>query len=385
MGGQRARAAALALTGAVLGLMLAHPAWADPAAGTGFTHQELEPLLAALEADGFPRATLQPIFFDPRLHRVERAVAYNVLNPDSANLYEQFVSPFAIRLAVRYKRHHLGTLNALQRQYGVPPNIVVGILLVETQFGTAELRYRLLEVFTSLIVAASPDAIDAQYQRMKADYPALEREWLVERLTKKAAWAYEELKALLTIRDRLRVGSLYDVMGSYAGAFGMPQFVPTSYARWAIDGNRDQQVDLDNAQDAMASIANFLYQHGWRADAPRAQRLQAVWEYNRSPHYVQAVFEIAERMDRPNRRNRMTELPPLIAEIRKEGPVPQAASTEQGIAPATEPALVATASGASLPGAVLPQPAQGTAIAPLPVGPLARAAGQPAGMDAAAP
>jgi len=273
-----------------------------PPAGLRFTRDELEPLLQRLEADGFSRETLNRVFYDRRLHRLDRVVTYNVLNPDSARIYEQFVTPFAIRLAKTFRRRHARELSGLESRFGVSPEVVVGILLVETQFGTAALQYRLLEVFTTLVVDATPLAVERHYRRMKADYPALDRAWVEERVAKKAGWAYEELKALLAIRDRLRVESLYEVKGSYAGAFGMPQFMPTSYVQWAVDGNNDRLVDLDNPADAMASIANFLVQHGWRADATLEQKMRAVWEYNRSTHYVRTIFAVALRMTRPARK-----------------------------------------------------------------------------------
>ena len=278
------------------------PAPADHApapASQRFTRGELETLLQRLEADGYPREMLNRVFYDERLHRLDRIVTFNVLNPDSARIYEQFLAPFAIKLAKDFRRHNARDLDELQQRFGVSPEVIVGILLVETQFGTAALRYRPIEVFTTLIVDANPVAIDRHYRRMKADYPDLDRAWVEARLAKKAGWAYDELKALLSIREQLGVDHLYEVKGSYAGAFGMPQFMPSSYAQCAVDGNHDRRVDLDNPADAMASIANFLVQHGWRTDASLEQKMRAVWEYNRSMHYVRTIFGVALGMTRP--------------------------------------------------------------------------------------
>jgi membrane-bound lytic murein transglycosylase B len=267
-----------------------------------FTREELGPLLSRLEGDGFARDLLQRVFYDERLHRIDRVITYNLLNPDSARIYEQFLEPFAIKLARGFHRRHEKFLADIQARTSVSPEIIVGILLVETQFGTAALRYRLLEVFTTLIVDANPAAVDRYFDRLKADEPGLDRAWVEERLAKKAAWAYDELKAFLSIRDRIGVASLYEVKGSYAGAFGMPQFMPSSYAQWAVDGDDDRRVDLDDAADAMASIANFLVQHGWSAESSLEQKMRSVWEYNRSVHYVNTIFGIALGMQRPPRK-----------------------------------------------------------------------------------
>jgi len=281
------------------GVSAADAVEAEPGPGSRFSREELEPLIARLQADGFDRDMLERVFFDERLHRVDQVIAYNVMNPDSERLYEQFLEPFAIKLARHFRRRHESSLAEIRMRTGVSPEVIVGILLVETQFGTAALRYRLLEVFTTLILDANPAAVDWQYRRLKAQVPDLDRSWMEERLAKKAAWAYDELKDFLAIGDRIGAGSLYEVKGSYAGAFGMPQFMPSSYVQWAVDGDHDRRVDLDDASDAMASIANFLVQHGWRRHASLDQKMRSVWEYNRSAHYVHTIFGIALALQRP--------------------------------------------------------------------------------------
>jgi hypothetical protein len=78
--------------------------------------------------------------------------------------------------------------------------------------------------------------------------------------------------------------------------------MPSSYVQWAVDGNHDRRVDLDNPSDAMASIANFLVQHGWTRDATLQQKMRAVWEYNHSMHYARTIFGVALGMQRPSPR-----------------------------------------------------------------------------------
>jgi membrane-bound lytic murein transglycosylase B len=119
----------------------------------------------------------------------------------------------------------------------------------------------------------------------------------------KAQFGYAELVAALSLfRDNLQ--HLYEVRGSYAGAIGMPQFLPSSYLRWAVDGNGDGRADLNDLDDALPSIANYLRDHGWSADAPFRDRWQAVWEYNHSTNYVRAIFEVAFRLGTPPRKQR---------------------------------------------------------------------------------
>lgn len=264
----------------------------------GFAEEELEPLLQSLQDEGLPRPVLNEIFYDDRLRKVRGVVSLNGVNRDSGERYRQFYTDYAIGRAKRFKRRHWQTLERAERRYGVPKEIIVAVLLVETQFGTYPLRYRVLEVFTTLVVEANYDAIQRHYRRVKRRYPDVERAWFADRVSSKAAWAYEELVALLAMRHE-EPDAVYEIKGSYAGAFGMPQFLPSSYLRWGTDGNGDGRVDLDHSGDAIASIANYLRQHGWRSGAPLERKMQAVWEYNHSPHYVDAIFKISRRMRLP--------------------------------------------------------------------------------------
>jgi membrane-bound lytic murein transglycosylase B len=285
-------------------LLTSAPAFAaDPA--PAFSPDELEPLLESLEQEGLRRDVLDEVFYDPRLRKARVAVSLNAVNPDSAELYRQFTESYAIWLSKRFKRRHFHLLERVERETGIPANIVTAILLVETQFGTYPLRYRPLEVYTTMVVDAREDALDSLYEQAKSRYPDLDREYFASRVADKAQWAYAELVALLTM-GWPEPSSLYDIRGSYAGAFGMPQFLPTSYRRFATDGNSDGLIDLNNTADAVASIANFLREHGWRDETAFEDRMRAVWLYNRSPHYVNTIFEVSRRMSLPPRKT----LPP---------------------------------------------------------------------------
>jgi membrane-bound lytic murein transglycosylase B len=268
-----------------------------------FTSEELEPLLKALEQLGFSREAMANVFYDTRLRKLDHVVAINAMNPDSSGIYEQFTSPYAIHLARRFLRRHRQQLQAVEDKYGVAKEYLVAILLVETQFGQAKLPYRVLEVFTTLAVEAHPEAVERAYERLKASNPEVEKDWLASRLSDKAQFAFSELVAALSMfRDNLQ--RLYDVHGSYAGAIGMPQFLPSSYLRWAVDGNEDGRIDLNDLNDVLPSIANYLYAHGWSEDADFRERWRAVWEYNHSTHYTRTIFEIAFRLQSPPRKHR---------------------------------------------------------------------------------
>ena len=268
-------------------------------ARTPFSQDELQPLMASLQAEGFPQDSLHRIFSDKRLRKVEHVVNLNAINRDDSRDYAQYLTPYALRKAKRFRRRNFGQLWRTEDQFGVPMNVVLAILLVETQMGSARLPFRVMDVFTTLVVEGHPDSLDRHFKRMRELHPDLEREFLAERLTGKANWAFDELVALLSLGHQTGRDVL-EIRGSYAGALGLPQFLPTSYHRWAVDGNNDSRVDLENRADAIASIGNYLRAHGWTKDANYTQRRRAIWEYNHSPHYVEAVFAISRRLDLPS-------------------------------------------------------------------------------------
>jgi len=268
-----------------------------------FTQEELEPLLDALSELGFQRQPLKDIFYDPRVRRMDRVVRINSMNPDKEEMYKDFSGPYAIMVSRRFLRKQRVLLDKVEAEYGVPKEIITAILLVETQFGQAKLPYNLLNVFTTLAVDGSPGAIERHYERLRTQHPGLDREWLSERIQKKAEFGFQELSAFLAMHWA-NLEEVFKTQGSYAGALGIPQFLPSSYLLWAVDGDQDGDVDLNSLGDAVASVGNYLRQHGWTPEAPLKEKWAAVFAYNHSDHYVRAIFEVALRLEAPQKPRR---------------------------------------------------------------------------------
>ena len=84
------------------------------------------------------------------------------------------------------------------------------------------------------------------------------------------------------------------INGSFAGAMGISQFMPSNIPELAKDGNGDGRIDLFDHADAIASIAYFLKRHGWRPGIDRAKAEKVIYHYNHSDRYVEAVLKISE-------------------------------------------------------------------------------------------
>jgi len=163
--------------------------------------------------------------------------------PKNWNAYRgRFIDATRIAAGVRFWQEHRSTLLRAEKEYGVPAEIIVGILGVETIYGRQMGDFRVLDALATL-------AFD-----FPAEHPrAAERSrYFRGELEQFLAWHQEHHKNPLRPR------------GSYAGAWGMPQFMPSSVVRWGVDYDGDKNVDLaGSADDAIGSVASYFKGYGW--------------------------------------------------------------------------------------------------------------------------
>ena len=152
----------------------------------------------------------------------------------------RFVEPVRIRAGLSFWDANTGWLARAEDVFGVPPEIVVGIVGVETIYGRQTGSFRVLDSLATLAF----------------DFPGGRSD--------RSAFFRDELEAFFVMcrtenRDPLQV------TGSYAGAMGLPQFMPSSFNRWAVDFDGDGRTDLDaSAADVIGSVGLFLAEHGWK-------------------------------------------------------------------------------------------------------------------------
>ncbi len=195
----------------------------------------------------FNRAELNQLFIEAQ-HRpsIIDAITRPATKKPWADYRAVFVNPQRVKAALAFWQQHRATLQRAEQQYGVPQEIILGILGVETLYGTNMGSYRVLDALTTLAF----------------DYP------------KRAPFFRSELENYLLLTRELHLDRL-DLKGSYAGAIGIPQFMPSSYRKYAIDFNGNHQTDLRNeAEDAIGSVAHYLKGYGWQATEAIAIRAQ---------------------------------------------------------------------------------------------------------------
>jgi membrane-bound lytic murein transglycosylase B len=188
-------------------------------------------------------------------------------------------------------------LDEVDKAYGVPPEIAVGLLAVETRVGKFLGDKNAFVTLSSMASSANPELFTPY---LATEEPGPEQlEWLATRAGQKADWAYDELKALLVYCTTNRIDPL-QVPSSIYGAIGVCQFMPSNVLKYAVDGNRDGIVDIFNMQDALYSLSNYLVHHGWKGEmSSAAKRRKALYNYNHSNVYVNTIMAVADELRPP--------------------------------------------------------------------------------------
>ena len=222
-----------------------------------------------------------------------KIIGKNLKQVEYKATYDRFLGPASVRKAQSFLDENRVWIKEVEKQFKVEAEVITAIFLIESDLGRYPGRYLLLEVFISLASCDQEKYLLKVFKDLKPSYPELDYEWLRRRAQKKSAWGFSQLVALLKLADRLDVES---VKGSWAGAFGICQFIPSSCLNFAVDGSGDGKIDLYDFQDAAASVANYLKVHGWQLGLKVKQQEKVVWSYNHSRLYCQTVVALAGRL-----------------------------------------------------------------------------------------
>lgn len=206
-----------------------------------------------------------------------------------------FIKTARVQAGVKFWHAHEAAFALAQKRYGVPPQIILGILGVETNYGSTQGTYRVFDALSTLAF----------------DYPP------------RQLYFRGELEQYLMLTRDAKLNPL-SVKGSYAGAIGAPQFMPSSYRIYSVDADGNGYSNLiSNDNDVILSVANYFKLHGWKADQPVAQfakgaaaksggkiitlvgengpeywlvfhNFDVIMRYNASPNYAMAVYQLSE-------------------------------------------------------------------------------------------
>jgi membrane-bound lytic murein transglycosylase B len=264
------------------------------------------PLVERLAADGFNRPVMEALFIRPEVRFEPDAMAGKIKNlvrtrssPDSlvARLKNavrtDYLGNGIIARARAYMLENLVVLGEIDTLYGVPKEVVVSILLIETHLGRNTGNRCVFNRLASMALSADLETVRPH---LGGDLLTSENEEFARRRCReKGDWAYNELKALLRLAERDGLDPL-GIRGSIYGAIGLCQFMPSNVFLYGVDADQDGRVDPFTKTDALHSIANYLRGHGWRPGMDRDGQHRVIFDYNHSTVYANTVLAVAQRL-----------------------------------------------------------------------------------------
>jgi membrane-bound lytic murein transglycosylase B len=192
------------------------------------------------ERNGLPANAVRELLGQARL---QTAILRAMMQPATARTWREYrpayLNPKRIADGIAFWNTHRDTVAAASTEFGVPGEVIVSIIGVETFYGRVTGTHRVLDALYTLAFAYPP----------------------------RAELFRSELENFIVLAGELKVNPLR-LRGSFAGAMGIPQFLPSSYRKFAVDFDRDGRVDLWRPADAIGSVGSYFRAFGWRTGAP---------------------------------------------------------------------------------------------------------------------
>jgi len=217
------------------GVLIAVAAVAVPQSRVTYVKKELA-------SAKIPTTYVNSLFSDKRLKVYAPATVKKKISVDFVKLGANILAISSVEQGKKFIEENKKALESVEKEYGVPKEDIAAIIRVESNFG------KFLGSTTVFNVFYTGLALDS----------AKEWKWDAANLVALAKYCYQ------TKTD------CFSIKGSYAGAFGLSQFLPHSVIEWGVDGDKNGIIDPFDAEDSIASTANFLKEHGWQVDKKKA-------------------------------------------------------------------------------------------------------------------
>lgn len=271
----------------------------------GTVDPRFEPVIKRLVKEkGWDEDYVRELFLDDRTVYIPKMV---VVKPrkkvNSSDWYTWVNTSESSDACVDFIHKYDSLLTAVEKQYGVDKETIAALLRCETRHGTVTGDYHVMSVYASMALMsetwAIADNVENATRQMTEEGKSSkdirdEIAWIKSRSSKRGGWAFKELDNLLQIHKSGK-WDVRDLNGSWAGAFGWAQFLPSSYRRLAVDGNGDNKIDLYCAADAVHSVANYLKRGGYRSGS-QSRIKKALKSYNPSSAYANSIYDLSVRV-----------------------------------------------------------------------------------------
>lgn len=245
-----------------------------------------------LAADGIPQPLLAQVFGDPRFPARE-AVPFRLAPKETHDMYRGVVSYKRSKQAAEFVSKHRRAFARARQIYGVDAPVIAAILEIETRLGSYLGRELTINRLARVASVSEPVNIDWNYRRLASVDQTVTREAVARRAQYLETTFYPHVFAFfqMVMRDKI---DPFELRGSEAGAFGMPQFMPESYLKYAVDGDKNGEITLFSPADSIVSVAHFLASNGWSEELSEYKKRAVIWQYNRSEPYIDSVLGLAD-------------------------------------------------------------------------------------------
>ncbi len=255
-----------------------------------------EPLFAPLEEllikDGLDETFVRTLYQDKNVKLEPRILARNLTRSEKKLDYSQFLSEAVVTQGRQYSEDYRQALERAHEHFGVPSSVVVAILSIETRLGGYTGNSSTVNILSTMAVGEQPEVQEQIFSSFQEPLSKEEfQEKILPCLHRRARRGYQDLKALLEYASKNGLDPL-SVKGSLEGAIGIPQFLPSNITAYGRDGDGDGIIDLFNHEDAIASVASFLYANHWNLKEDR----EVILRYNRSTYYADTVLALAKKL-----------------------------------------------------------------------------------------
>jgi len=263
-------------------------------------------IVSRLRQRGVAEGDIAEIYQNPRLPRFTY-IPFSLAPREKSAMYRNFSKPiYAVRGAT-FVRENPDVFGPIQESLKVPPEVVAAILVIESGIGKNTGKEMIVYRLSRLASTCDPDNLKHNLIIQRRKDPSVTMDDVKARCAYLEETFLPEIPALIEIGKRNQVPVL-KVQGSSAGAFGLPQFLPTAFLRFGMDGDKNGIVSLYHPADAAWSAANYLSSYGYRDDIPEAEKRAVIWRYNKSDAYIDAVLTLSR-----NIRRELDTTPPIAA------------------------------------------------------------------------
>jgi membrane-bound lytic murein transglycosylase B len=247
-------------------------------------------LKASLISDGFDKDRIDSAYDNPAVFFDVKGLTQYFKHRESKLNYDQFTQQPSIAKARQYLDHHKADFEVIEDAYGVEKEVITAIILVETRLGNYTGNRLVLNTLSSMAALSNYNNRMVLWEAV-SNMRHYSKKKFSKWVKRRSRWAYLELKSFLTYTEREQIDPA-KVVGSYAGAMGISQFMPSNVLAYAKDGDQDGRVDLFTHPDAIASVASYLKHYGWHPGINKDKAYAVIYRYNHSKYYVNTVLKI---------------------------------------------------------------------------------------------